>query len=142
MSDIGKQFISKVFEKAGEADTEYWSFDFPTSAKNIVPLRKNYNCNIYYLTSQGLKKLWWGFGQKQINELKQIKIGFVVVFLFSSEEGYIVIDKDIDEFSKELSIDKNGNYKVDERYLPSRIAPLFRSLNEFFEFLLPYRKDE
>lgn len=142
MSDIGVQFSYAVNKKGGEPDANDFILDASLSARNVIYLRRKYNCNIYYHCSESPKMPWWGFSPKQISQLKQQKSGFVVVFLLSSEEGHIVIDKDIDEFSRELSIDKKGNYKVNERDLRSTIAPLFRSVDDFFERLSRYQRNE
>lgn len=136
MTIIAKKFKEILLKKTGEKDYEVIS----KHLRNVIALRENFNCNIYYLTSN-TSKGFWNFSEKQINELKgsESNRGFVVVFLTASDNGYFIYDNVIDRYLKDLPIVK-GYYKIKEGYLRSINLPQFRNIDEFVDSLSPYRK--
>jgi len=90
MTEIGDKFYREIMEKSGEWDNTDEIVEIPSigNLRNVILLKKSFNCVIYSLTSQ-VKispkkpyKEFWNFSQKGILSLKE-KMGdkFVVVFL-------------------------------------------------------------
>lgn len=136
MTEIGEKFKQIVLEITKDRERKVG-----INIRNIVALRENYDCNIYFLTSN-LPGGFWNFSEEAIYKLKQseTKRRFFLAFLFAEEEGYVIKDENIDKFLKELSIDRKGFYKIIGEDLHSTNAPLFRNRDEFLELLSPYRK--
>ena len=137
MTEIGEKFRELLREKAGETISK------KLRGKNLIFLRERFDCNVYFLTSS-LREGFWGVHPNSISVLKQSKSGrpFVAVFLCSPERGYVISNKILDEYLKDCPQDKSGGYKISEKMLRYKNIPEFKTMDEFINYLLVYRKED
>ena len=132
---MGKSFKEILLEKTGEKErpirTEH--------IRNIVPLRENFICNIYYLTCDTPNKPSWNFSDNQITELRESKKkrSFAIVFLTAPDYGYLIYDYEIDKYLSDFPIVK-GYYKIHESYLRENVH-IFRTIDELVCLLSDFR---
>ncbi|RKY37669.1 MAG: hypothetical protein DRP72_02995 [Candidatus Omnitrophota bacterium] len=147
MTEIGDKFYREIMEKSGEWDNTDEIVEIPSigNLRNVILLKKSFNCVIYYLTSQvkispkKSYKEFWNFSQKGILSLKE-KMGdkFVVVFLIDWDKGYLVYPSDLQKRLEELPLVK-GYYKVNERDLISGKVYSFKNTDELIDLLSRYK---
>jgi hypothetical protein len=134
---IGKDFKSLLIKKTGEDICEgYYDEELDVRIRNIIQLLKNFDCYVYYLTSN---KGFWNFIKKAIPSFKKNNKRFVIVFLTTFEKGYLMHCNDVDKYLEDFSISQ-GYCKITERYLRSANILSFRTIDEFVGLLLPYHK--
>ena len=138
MTTIAKSFKTALLEKIGEKDRRVAT----RHIKNIVALRENFDCNIYYLTSNSPKG-FWNFSDKQITELKNSESGrpFLFVFLISHDKGYVIHGNDIEKYLEDLTIVKEY-YKINEGFMHIKNIPFFDTLEKFVDLLYSYQRNK
>ncbi len=137
MTRIGKEFKQALLEKTGEKRRCVCS----KHLRNIIALRENFNCNVYYLTSN-IPRGFWNFSERQLSELKGSKSnrGFLIVFLTASDYGYLIYEDEVDKYLKDLPV-VEGYYKIKEDYLRTINIHPFNTIDGFIDLLSPYRKE-
>ncbi|MBU4312193.1 MAG: hypothetical protein KJ706_05710 [Candidatus Omnitrophica bacterium] len=144
-SAIGKEFESLLLHKVGESISDLVIEEVAGNLKNTIQLQTNFDCLVYFLCfdiSKNEKNGWWNFEVNTISFLHKKFPKFVVVFLTSSERGYVIYDYEIDNHTRDFSVCIiRGYYKIKEDYLHSANTRMFRSIDEFVNLLLPYKKE-
>ena len=137
--DTGHEFAKAVLTQTCECNNEDVIVLGSEKNRQVIELKKNYKCSVYYRTSE-LRYGWWGLTKKVIDDLKE-NSHFVVAFLRSAEDGYILYGKDIDGFLRSFNQNSDNQYLVKEEELPlTRRTTPFLDINKFIILLKDYRK--
>lgn len=138
MTQIAEEFKDLIRNRVGDLKVH-------GSRRNLILLYRKYQCVICFRTSN-LREGFWGVQNDLIADLKQLsqKYGYpyVFVFLLASGIGYFMKSEISDNFFRECSQGKKGDFKIHEEELQRSNSILkFRTIEEFIGYLSPYRKE-
>jgi len=130
-------FLRLVIEKTNDKEDSF-AGDWTKHIRQSWLLQTHYDCVIYGVSS-ALSTGWWGINCKAIEDLKEYKKKFVLVFLTDKDKGYYIYDIDFENYKRDLSLNKQGEYLIREDYLKTIANSNFRTIDEFVGRLFRFK---
>lgn len=137
MTIIAEEFKELLGNRVGD-------FRIHSSLRNLILLDQKYKCVLCFRTSN-LREGFWGIQNDMFFELKKFSqegnCPYVFVFLLAPEIGYFMKGEISDNFFKQCSQGKKGDYKIHEEELQNSNSIFkFRTIDELVDYLVPYKK--